>query len=268
MTPIQIMAAITTAKKAEQVLKVMVAKANKKWPESKLFFNLATMLQVALLMVLCSGCMTYVRTATFNRSPVNLEGVRASVQGQMGVQTRGQHIPGKSEDTTQAGGGRADTALEIPVSLGRAASVPAAIPSAAAITNAPAVSNVVSAVSTGELSGVTWRWGKGFSGANAQRDPNAILTFKGNTAEMITYDAVGLTGAGWGDPVACLIYANKDAAKFEWAPASRNFRGWGNVRDGYGGGMPVPAAGEACGYVVVSEDGKLCSNVIPFSWVN
>lgn len=269
MTPTQIMAAITTAKQAEKVIKALVTAASKRWPGNELFSRLASVLPL-LLFAFCfllssTGCMTYIRTANLDRSPVAIEGIRAGVQGQIGVQTRGMHIPGSSEDTTQQGGGRADTTLDIPVGIDRSTATPSSSSSSSS-NSTPTSATPVSAVSTGELSGVTWSYGKGFSAPSAQRDPAVTLTLQKVDAAGITYQHTGLSR--WeGDPIACLIYANKTAAKFEWAPATRTYRGWENVHGAYGG-MPVPAAGEACGFVLVSQDGKWCSNVLPFSWVN
>jgi hypothetical protein len=128
-------------------------------------------------------------------------------------------------------------------------------------------------VETNELSGLKWQWGNGFNASNAKRDENAILTFKSVNNDGIKYTCsslkhwVKVSGADF-NSIACLVnYTQGWVAKFEWAPDDRTYRGWENVKEGYGG-IQVPKNGDKCGLVLVESSKKRHSNVILFTWGN
>jgi hypothetical protein len=111
-------------------------------------------------IALLSGCMTYVRTVDVRDSRVDIAALRMAAAAQVGVQTRGQHIPDGDQKTDQEGGGRANVPvdLQIPVNttpatdaVNEVTAVTPVTPTVTANTNTP-----VSSVSTGDLADVTW----------------------------------------------------------------------------------------------------------------
>jgi hypothetical protein len=120
--------------------------------------NTATAILSALsALALSGGCMTYVRTANIHDSRVDIAAIRTALAAQVGVQTRGQHIPDGDQRTDQEGGGRADVTTDLQVPVG----TPSATDAVAPVTSTPVTTptnsvSPVSSVSTGDFAGVTF----------------------------------------------------------------------------------------------------------------
>jgi hypothetical protein len=101
--------------------------------------------------------MTYVRTANIHDSRVDIAAIRTALAAQVGVQTRGQHIPDGDQRTDQEGGGRADvtTDLQVPVNTPSATDAVTPVTSTPVTTPTNSVSPV-SSVSTGDFAGATF----------------------------------------------------------------------------------------------------------------
>jgi hypothetical protein len=202
MTATQIMAAITTAKQAEKVIKALITRAANRWPDNALFVKLAAVLPALLILMLAAGCMTYVREIKLADSPVHIEGIRGSVNAQVGIQTRGQHIPGAAEETAQEGGGRADTQATIPVNVDRSTSTPAAAPSA---PSAPSrEDNATPADTNAAAAQLTFTYG-GFDGSKAVLDPKLVISNATFDARGVAYAHTDYPAAWDNTAVACLF---------------------------------------------------------------
>jgi len=242
----------------------------------------ATTTMAMTLMAACmlTGCMTYIRTANLKDSPVHLEGIRGTVQAQVGVQTRGQHTPGREQATMQEGGGRADTQAEIPIQIDRSQSTATPTPAAAttqAVDNAvvpvtpPASTNTPSA-DTNSVVALRWTYG-GFDGSQATADALTIsaVTF---SKDGVSYAHTAYPASWGGTALACLFVLDADGlggngGKFDWAPESRTSRDWKNVRGSYSGGGGAwvePADGAAVLFGLWSQDGKRRSNLVLGTW--
>jgi hypothetical protein len=112
------------------------------------------------VLALSGGCMTYVRTVDVRDSRVDIAAIRTALAAQVGVQTRGQHIPDGDQKTDQEGGGRADvtTDLQVPVGTPSATDAVNEVNAVTPVTVIPTATptNPVSAVSTGDFAGVTF----------------------------------------------------------------------------------------------------------------
>lgn len=114
------------------------------------------------VLALLSGCMTYVRTANVHDSRVDIAAIRTALAAQIGVQTRGQHIPDGDQKTDQEGGGRANVPvdLDVPISTGGLGNTPSTTTPDGAATNEPAQTDATvtpaPGLTTGDLANVTW----------------------------------------------------------------------------------------------------------------
>ena len=220
------------------------------------------MCMAAFLMATCVvGCMTYIRTANLKDSPVHLEGIRGSVQAQAGVQTRGQHQPGREQATMQEGGGRADTQAEIPIQLDRSQSTSTPTPAASTATT-QAVDTAVVPVTPPAITNTP------------AADTNSVYTITKVTANDIVW-----TGPcpPWADVNGAigevhLYHAQPNGrheGKFDHfrkynGTYSRDFK---NIGGGYQG-WQVPSSGEQMRLEMVSYDGKERIVVGTFLWAN
>jgi hypothetical protein len=218
------------------------------------------------------GCMTYVRTVDVKDSRVDIAALRNAMALQVGVQTRGQHIPDGDQKTDQEGGGRADTAFDIPVNLTKPTTVvPTATTTAAGSTNAPAVSSGATQVSTSTADDgtpIVWDRG-GEDGSGAVLDTNVTITAVSANVETIYWTQPDIThwayhdGATWS--WTCAGRKGSDGkwhvGKFDWGRggAGAQTKNTENLRNGYKG-HTMFADGEAIIFGLVSTDGKQRSN--------
>lgn len=231
-------------------------------------------------IALLSGCMTYVRTANISDSRVDIAAIRTAMALQVGVQTRGQHIPDGDQKTDQEGGGRADTALDIPVNITKpvttttsaaAAEAAAAGQTTPAATVIPASTNATNATATTE-NGTPIVWDRGGSDANgsgAVRDTNVTITAVSANQSNIQWTQSSIKhwafhdGATWS--WTCVGRKGTDGAyhvgKFDWGrgDAGNMTKNTENIRGGYKG-HTMYSAGETILFGIVSTDGKQCSN--------
>ena len=172
-------------------------------------------------MALSAGCMTYVRTANIRDSRVDIAAIRTALAAQVGVQTRGQHIPDGDQRTEQEGGGRANVPvdLQIPVNTTPAAAdavneVNAVTPVTSTPTSTP--TNPVSSVSTGDFANVT------FLGldVSAWSQTAALTAAMSGGKVTLNYDKASVWSAVDGavaNPWAIVDYnGQRYAATWEW----------------------------------------------------
>ena len=226
-----------------------------------------------------NGCMTYVRTVDVKDSRVDIAAIRAAAALQVGVQTRGQHIPDGDQKTDQEGGGRADTALDIPVNLTRPTTVgPTATTSTPATTTTTpvaggTVTNDAGASPTSQTDdGTPLVWDRGGSDANgsgAVQDTNVTITAVSANVETIYWTQPDITHWAYHDGETwswtCVGRKGADGkwhvGKFDWGRggAGAQTKSTENIRGGYKG-HTMFAAGEQIIYAIVSTDGKQRSN--------